>query len=1052
MPTTASQRARLAQLIAQDAEPPQAEPGRRDVQVSQEDFRVDDLQELRIAMVMTGGVSLAIWMGGATREFDRVIHADDKGSETYLELLRLTLSLPRVDVITGTSAGGLNGALFAYAITQGTGVASLGPLWADVGALEELLRPPTQANPPSLMRGDDYFLPEIAKAIKALEGRTTVPEEVPMELVITTTLLKPWPRGVPDTFGTIIHDVDHHGEFSFRRGGVDLSPVDDEFDVRRVPDIHKRLALAARCTASFPVAFEASYVPMCDADASADRPNMHGTASFHGSRFVIDGGVLLNRPLRPALRAIFRHPASQQVRRVLAYVVPDPGAGGELEGDKPATAPKLADVTAASFSGIPRNQSVSAELDEITQHNARVDAQRRRRELAVVDLDPDYLARKAYAQYRGFRADLLAGWLLAMLARGFTALELEDVPRKREDRVVPEAPLRERTLLREQLIGHLANLPPGQWPSTGADTAQWFTTVDTVERAAGVVLDLLRRGLAVTDPRAPEFAAQRAALRDLRGKVCAALAAAQATRKPLERTEERNLAEQAVLALRADASQPDEAPKLALSQWATRTLPQVLGDSAQLQPIVEQIAEQLVPAAEAVMKACDAAPARLSARAADTRRYAQALVRHVGVNDPTRRSVTPLQRLLALEVVQLALGGRPILDQRVDLIQISGDAGNGLDRREQADEKLAGLQMAHFGAFYKRSWRANDWMWGRHDAAQRLAQVLLEPARLRQLGYTVEEVIARIDTIAFAGLNADDEQTLRDAGPRMWNTDTAAAELSFLTNDGETPPATIPMCAQAVARRLQLGILRDELPLVRQAIRLDEQAGGAMSQAARKFCDMYDSAERQPREELPARDAIALFGACRVGEEKLAGETGADLLARTGTRTVAVATSAVSGTSSGLPKLVQRPMKALRGLGLMIYLVVQYALEGSRFGAMLATGALFAGAALVGAGLVADLPGILMLVGLGAIFGAVLLAIRRHWKTAAAALLVGLLIGWSLRIVDGIWDCISDKALDRWQPVFTVAGLLIGAYVLGRASFEWPKARRSADAEPTRPG
>ena len=37
------------------------------------------------------------------------------------------------------------------------------------------------------------------------------------------------------------------------------------------------------------------------------------------SRWVVDGGVLANQPLRPALRAIFRQPASRQVRRVLAY-------------------------------------------------------------------------------------------------------------------------------------------------------------------------------------------------------------------------------------------------------------------------------------------------------------------------------------------------------------------------------------------------------------------------------------------------------------------------------------------------------------------------------------------------------------------------------------------------------------------------------------------------------------------------------------------------------------------------------------------------------------
>ena len=120
-----------------------------------------------------------------------------------------------------------------------------------------------------------------------------------------------------------------------------------------------------------------------------------------------------------------------------------------------------------------------------------------------------------------------------------------------------------------------------------------------------------------------------------------------------------------------------------------------------------------------------------------TAAYAEAIVRDVG-EEPGK--IGALHRLLALDVVQLSFGGQPIVEQRVDLIQVSADAGNGLDPRDRADDKLAGLQLAHFGAFYKQSWRANDWMWGRHDAVQRLAQILLEPARLRQLGYDVKFV------------------------------------------------------------------------------------------------------------------------------------------------------------------------------------------------------------------------------------------------------------------------------------------------------------------------
>ena len=80
---------------------------------------------------------------------------------------------------------------------------------------------------------------------------------------------------------------------------------------------------------------------------------------------MIDGGVLANQPLRPALRAIFRQPASRQVRRVLAFVVPDPGEAVKVDADA-CRRPELSEVGIASMIRLPRNQSISAELDELT--------------------------------------------------------------------------------------------------------------------------------------------------------------------------------------------------------------------------------------------------------------------------------------------------------------------------------------------------------------------------------------------------------------------------------------------------------------------------------------------------------------------------------------------------------------------------------------------------------------------------------------------------------------------------------------------------------------
>jgi hypothetical protein len=58
-----------------------------------------------------------------------------------------------------------------------------------------------------------------------------------------------------------------------------------------------------------------------------------------------------------------------------------------------------------------------------------------------------------------------------------------------------------------------------------------------------------------------------------------------------------------------------------------------------------------------------------------------------------------------------------------------------LDARSLIDEsspterrrKLAGTAMFHFGAFFKRSWRVNDMLWGRLDGAERIIHAVLPP-------------------------------------------------------------------------------------------------------------------------------------------------------------------------------------------------------------------------------------------------------------------------------------------------------------------------------------
>jgi predicted acylesterase/phospholipase RssA len=68
-------------------------------------------KQLRIAVVMNGGVSLAVWIGGVAYELWRF--AQRKGEwGRQLEGVQLE---PRIDVLAGTSAGGINAVFLALA-------------------------------------------------------------------------------------------------------------------------------------------------------------------------------------------------------------------------------------------------------------------------------------------------------------------------------------------------------------------------------------------------------------------------------------------------------------------------------------------------------------------------------------------------------------------------------------------------------------------------------------------------------------------------------------------------------------------------------------------------------------------------------------------------------------------------------------------------------------------------------------------------------------------------------------------------------------------------
>ncbi len=123
------------------------------------------IKELRLALVCYGGVSLAVYMHGITKEVWKLLQASravadgsgddglDDSARVYRALLDSLGDTIRVrvlaDIVAGASAGGINGVFLAHAMATGQSMEPLRTLWLEGADVETLLDP--AARPSSAM-------------------------------------------------------------------------------------------------------------------------------------------------------------------------------------------------------------------------------------------------------------------------------------------------------------------------------------------------------------------------------------------------------------------------------------------------------------------------------------------------------------------------------------------------------------------------------------------------------------------------------------------------------------------------------------------------------------------------------------------------------------------------------------------------------------------------------------------------------------------------------------------------------------------------------------
>lgn len=363
-------------------------------------------KETRVGLVLYGGVSLAIYMNGVSREFFEAV----RGRGVYKLIKALTDSDVIVDVVSGTSAGGVNGILLSYALANSDDekvmeFSEYANLWIQSGSLEKLFGNPGQGQDKDPIRRSQsifdgkYYRDQLEAAFSE---KTSSPHDnewpssmAELDLFITATDLDGRVSRIPDKAGSIIDVKDHRTVFHLQHRKDQLRELNAPFKPSEVT--RKSLAKLASITSCFPVAFPVVNVSLRPDQSEREDSRLVAWGNLfnrveknkdgnHRLSFV-DGGVLSNRPFSLTIDAIYARSAYRKVVRKLFYVDPNP----EVFPDKPETqenywAQHPIKVAISSKIDIPNYQSISSDLKRIQIENQHV-LRRQQLRKRVQDLD-----------------------------------------------------------------------------------------------------------------------------------------------------------------------------------------------------------------------------------------------------------------------------------------------------------------------------------------------------------------------------------------------------------------------------------------------------------------------------------------------------------------------------------------------------------------------------------------------------------------------------------------------------------------------------------------
>lgn len=433
---------------------------------------VDFDQEVRFAVVMYGGSSLAIYINGVAQELLRLVRAtapefngesspeqahladqDLRGSErVYRSLGRMlhrqgvtaedidvnnSAANPGpirtrfvVDILTGTSAGGINAVYLAKALANDQDMDELQKLWVTEGDIGILLNDEDSytgleftlndndypGEPWSLLNSRRMHL-RLLEALRQMEvtreakqGEPTVPTGASplvdeLDLFVTATDMQGLVMQMR-LADKLVSEYRHRNVFRFRYRGKRARAKDTELNDTELnelrPENNAFLAFAARATSAHQAAFspirfdDSTHVVAkhkLEGELSADDPQLRGfyqdyllqraddgggapadpdqlAADFRRVWFV-DGGTLDNKPFSFVVEQLPLRHAETFVDRKLLYIEPSPEHLKRVEALKDR--PRIKENALAGLSSLPRYETIVEDLTRLLERNRLVE-------------------------------------------------------------------------------------------------------------------------------------------------------------------------------------------------------------------------------------------------------------------------------------------------------------------------------------------------------------------------------------------------------------------------------------------------------------------------------------------------------------------------------------------------------------------------------------------------------------------------------------------------------------------------------------------------------